>query len=183
MLIFLFLLHIGLTCTALGSSYGNLLQRRYPGTISIQCRYIFLYFHVVAIWLGFHPIFHYSSLLTKWLLIGALFTWTDRKMANLHGNTMNLGTSADISVGLRIKCPLAPSIWPEWYSWTGKRGVLQLGIRAKVLGSIPLSHVFSIALIPPSLVRSPYGGALLSTYMVRARGYGSHAIGGMLDWE
>jgi hypothetical protein len=37
---------------------------------------------------------------------------------------------------------------------------------------------FSLRVIPPSLARSPYGGALLSTHMARARGCGSHTVGG-----
>jgi hypothetical protein len=47
-------------------------------------------------------------------------------------------------------------------------GVFQLGTRAEVLGPIAFDHTFSVALIPPSLARSPYGEALLSTHMARA---------------
>jgi hypothetical protein len=47
-------------------------------------------------------------------------------------------------------------------------GVLQFGTRVEVLSLILLCHAFSTVLIPPSLERSPYGGALLSTYMARA---------------
>jgi hypothetical protein len=46
-------------------------------------------------------------------------------------------------------------------------GVFQLGTRVEVLGSIPLGHAFSAALISPSLAKSPYGGAMLSTHMAR----------------
>jgi hypothetical protein len=45
-------------------------------------------------------------------------------------------------------------------------GVLQLGTRTEVMGSIPLSHTFFAAqIIPPSLMRSSYDGALLNTHM------------------
>jgi hypothetical protein len=59
-------------------------------------------------------------------------------------------------------------------------GVLQLGIKAKVLGSIPIGYAIFAALIPPSLAKSPYGGALPSTHMTRTCDRSSHAVGEML---
>jgi hypothetical protein len=55
----------------------------------------------------------------------------------------------------------------------------QLSIRAKVLNLISLDYVFFVALISPSLMISSYGGALLSTHMIRA----TYILEGMLDWE
>jgi hypothetical protein len=47
--------------------------------------------------------------------------------------------------GLRIKDPLAPSVSPGFYSQIDRGGgVFQLGTRAEVLGSIPLSQTFSL---------------------------------------
>jgi hypothetical protein len=66
----------------------------------------------------------------------------------------------------RPKGFLASSISPEFYSWSGRGGPYNLGL-CSTSDSIPLSHVFSAALIPPSLAKSPNGGALQSTHMAR----------------
>jgi hypothetical protein len=54
--------------------------------------------------------------------------------------------------------------------------ILQLDTRAEVLVSILLATHFSLRVILPSLARSPYDGALLSTHMARAHDYDSHAV-------
>jgi hypothetical protein len=74
-------------------------------------------------------------------------------------------------VGLRIKDPLTSSISPEFYSRTGRGGS----------SNLVFMFLFSAVLIPPSLARSSYGGALLSTHMARAHGRGSYVVGGILD--
>jgi hypothetical protein len=51
------------------------------------------------------------------------------------------------------------------YFIVGLVEVFQLDITVEVLCLISLSHVFFVVLIPPSLTRSLYGGALLSTHM------------------
>jgi hypothetical protein len=82
------------------------------------------------------------------------------------------------NVGLRIKGPLA-LLYHLSFIVELVQGGFQLGTRAEVLGSIPLGDVFSATqIIPPSLARSPYGEALLSMNMARARGHDSHVVGG-----
>jgi hypothetical protein len=61
--------------------------------------------------------------------------------AGVHGETED--AYYNLTVGLRIKWPLASSISPEFYSWTG-RGAFQLGTRAEVLSSILLGHAFPL---------------------------------------
>jgi hypothetical protein len=88
-----------------------------------------------------------------------------------------------ILVGLRIKCPLTPSISPGYYSPT-VRGGPPTWYQSQSLGFNPLSHAFSAAqIIPPSLIRSPYDGALLCMHMARVRGHGLHTVERILDLE
>jgi hypothetical protein len=71
--------------------------------------------------------------------------------------------------GLRIKDPLAPSVSPGFYSQIDRGGGgLSTWYQSRGPGFDPAQPDIFAALIPPSLARSPYGGALLDTHMARA---------------
>jgi hypothetical protein len=73
----------------------------------------------------------------------------------------------NLTVGLRIKGQLTPSISPGFYSRTG-RGGPPTWYQSRGPGfNSTQPHIFT-ALISPSLARSPYGGALLSMHMTCA---------------
>jgi hypothetical protein len=80
------------------------------------------------------------------------------------------------SVALRIKDPITPSISHRFYIWIG-RGGPSTSYQSRDPEFIPPRPCMSATLIPPSLVRCPYGGTLLSTYMARPRGRSSHGVG------
>jgi hypothetical protein len=67
------------------------------------------------------------------------------------------------------------SITPALYSWTG-RGVSSNLVPEprSCVQSLSTTH-FPLRVIPPSLVRNPYGGALLSTHKARVHSRSSHA--------
>jgi hypothetical protein len=75
-----------------------------------------------------------------------------------------------------IKCPLVPSMSPGFYSRIGRGEPSNMVLESRSWVQSPLAMHFPLCVIPSSLARSPYGGALHSTYMTRAHSCVSHVL-------
>jgi hypothetical protein len=96
-------------------------------------------------------------------------------MARARGRDSHVGGG---TLDRSIRGPLAPSISPGFYGWTGRGGSSGMVPEPRPWVQFPLAtHFF------PLRNNSHLPCCLLSTHLVRACGRDSHAEGGMLDYS
>jgi hypothetical protein len=132
---------------------------------------------------GFHPPQpRISVVLIKFILTSEKSIRWDSDEYVYGPSTRLRPTCSRGNVGLRDKCPLAPSISPSCvYSRTDRGRSYNLVPDPRSWFQSPSATHFLLHIISPSLARSPYRGTLLSTHMVRARDRGLNTVGEILD--